>query len=103
MDLNKPIYEIVKVCPGKVFIIGLSYPWISQGLESVYEELKEKFPNKRIIFTDGLNQHKTYWYEIVERGNGKSPETRGHIAFAEYNQKVPHIKGWGKILKKIDS
>ena len=88
--MNRPVYEIIKISARKVFIVGISYPWISQGIEAVYEELKEIFPSKRVIYTDGIGQTKAYWYEIECY--------RGQIGISEYHQKIPNVKGWGKML-----
>lgn len=112
---NKPVYEIVKVLKNKIFIIGLGDPPITDDLELVYDECNKQFPNKRIIFIDDFSEfYCCEWSEIVEKVVGNvlfvDPRRREvwvegegrvatHCIFIQYNEKIPKIKGWNKILK----
>ena len=87
-------YKMLKILSDRVFIISQGNPTISEDLDFVYVKLTSQFPNKRLIYADGLEQiEESDWYEILENEGAKdefSP-TGYEILFAQYNGKIPKL------------
>lgn len=92
---NKPVYEIVKVLPDRIFIIELSdYHY---NLYDFVTKLKKEFPNRRIIINGGINRNKNSWYET--RLAVRTSPFPWPVNVERYQEDIPDIKPWDKILK----
>lgn len=90
--MGKPAdYEIVKVENDKVFIIDLNLgnKSVTNDAENVYIELKQIFPDHRIIYKDTMG----HWDEIVMDEELSSPrEFPNNVScgFVTYSGAVPN-------------
>lgn len=80
-------YEIVRVENDRVFIIDLDLgnKSVTNDSEWVFDEIKNHFPNKRLIYRDTLGQ----WDELYEL-----TETRidGRVSWKPYKEHLPELE-----------
>jgi hypothetical protein len=76
--MRRSHYSIVEVWNDRVFIVDLNLGGLSvtNDAERVWEEIQAKFPGRRPIYKDTMNQ----WDEIC----GES-----RLTFAPYNEELP--------------